>query len=159
MNGVAVGIFEGLAGLQDDVDRLAHREFSAALVQEPVQRLALDEFHHEELDAAFFVFGEVVHAHDPVVGELLANADLGVEAFLGLFTPEQRRQHDLEGAIRAEGAVLDLVYRAHAAKAEHLDDLEALGDDIAGPEQNGAVFALEVGREFPALFEEFREQR
>jgi hypothetical protein len=84
-----VSDLQGATGLLEHVQRMPQRQPPGAL-QHRVQRLAVDEFHHQVRGAALAVhvgLAVVVHARDAWVVEHRDGARLGAEPFdeLGVF--------------------------------------------------------------------------
>jgi hypothetical protein len=92
-----------------------------ALLQAARQRLAVDELHHQVVDAVLAT--DVVQRADVGMTQLRDGARLAVEAGAGLGRLGQVRRQHLHGHIAAQARVAGAVDLAHAAGAERGDDL------------------------------------
>src|ERR1051325_1823102 len=101
------------------------------------QGLPLDEGHHQVGELALLAVGE--HRHDVLVLEHAHLLGFLAEARHHRSVARELREHRLQGADPADRADLlaDLVDDAHAAEAEHLDDLVFVPDLGAGREDGG----------------------
>ena len=137
----AVGLGQPVADLAG-VGKGLRRGQVADLADEALEVLALDVFHGDVGDAGLFV--EVEHPGDVPVDDLAGQLELGRKALddrpvRGDFGPDE-----LEADLLAELIVEDAVDAAHAAHAQLLDHLVALGEQEAGSqlgrrEGNGLV--------------------
>ena len=117
------------AGLLEHVQRVPQRQPAGAF-EHRVQRLAVDEFHHQIGGAALAVhigFAVVVHAGDAGMVEHRDGAGLGAEPFDELRVRGVLGFEHLDGDAPAEPAVDGLPHLAHAAGGD-----EALQPVAAG---------------------------
>ena len=109
-----------------------------AALEHALERLALEQFHHDERDPALGIDPRIVHLHDVVavaddrrdlglLGEKLH--ELGAIAELGV-------QH-LERTGAPRGAVGGAVDHRHPAFVDHLLDDVVTRDDVTGAESGG----------------------
>jgi hypothetical protein len=112
---------EALRDLLDDVERRRHRH-RAHLGQPLLQRLPLEQLHHDEEVAA--LEADVVHLHDVRMLQLRDRPRLEEQPLDHLGVVRHRRQQ-LHRDVAVEADVLRLVDGAHRAAADQLDDLAA----------------------------------
>jgi hypothetical protein len=115
--------------LADDVHdpRGRHRR---GLLDEPAQRLALEQLHHHE-GATVRRVADVVDVGDVIVADARGVGGLAVEALDRFLVLGQLLQQDLDGDPLAQAEVATLVHRAHAAAPDHAQDLVPLRQHLA----------------------------
>jgi hypothetical protein len=112
--------------LARDAQRVDRGQPAHAL-QTLVERLALEQLHHDERRAVGVV-AEVVDLHDAGVGDRGGGARFIEEARDHLGILRERREENLHRRAATEQRVLGEVDRAHAALPEGADDAVATDD-------------------------------
>src|SRR6266699_3519618 len=94
------------------------------------ERLSLDEFHRE-VDDAVARLAEVVDRADVGMGDSTRVRRFAIEARHGIRVVHQGRIHHLDSAAPAHLHVLGEVHPTHPALTELLQDVVAIGDNLA----------------------------
>jgi len=114
-----VGLGEGVRQREGVAQHLADREAFAP--DELVERLAGDELHHQEIDAAGF--GNVVNGDDVRMVEGGCRAGFLDEARFPVGIAVAVGRQDFDGDFASQARVAGLVDLAHAARAQRGNDL------------------------------------
>ncbi len=98
-----------------------------------LQRLAVEQLHHEEPLAV--VLADVEERADVGVVQRRGDACLALEAFDRLRIARQLRREEFDGNLPAEPRVLGAIDHSHAAAAEFFDDA-VVRDGLADHRRN-----------------------
>ena len=146
----AAGVRGRKAGgqLSGDGQRRLQRQ-PAFAVEAAVERLAVHQVHADE--PAVLVPGDVMDAHHVRAGHLAGKQQFLAETFEGLGSRGELRAQQLYRHRHVQVAVAGQVDHAHAADAQHADDLETAGQHRAGQEFGAGVLAGHGFRETAAV--------
>ena len=124
-----VGDVERLGAL-DDHPRRPRERHGGRLVQQGGEALAVDQLHRE-VDQSLGRLTEVIDGADVRMADAARVRGLAIEAADGVRVAHRSGRHDLDGAAPAHLHMLGQVDLAHAAFAQLLGDVIALGDHLA----------------------------
>ena len=117
------------------LERLAPRQGSPA--QAIAQRLALEQFHHDERGAV--VRAQVEHAADAGMVQGAGGLRLLLEAREPGGIVRQRGGNDLDGDLAAEPGVAGAIHLSHAALPKRSDDLVRTEPGAGGQRHGGTL--------------------
>ena len=117
-----VGDLERLRGLRRDPQRLAQWQRSP-VAQQCLDRRAVDEAHHDEIQARGRIDTDVEDRHDPIVVERRGMLCLAPEATDEVGVLGVGRSQDLDGDVAVEKSVMGAVDHGHPAVTNSFEDL------------------------------------